>query len=423
MATPTWRNVSTGGDGGAANALEGATRTFDRAFSSLQEIGNRAVEDARFNQARNDQLEQQQFKNNLATNQDARAAEQLLLDKAAGKRAETRLQDDLLTTDLNRKLSNSAESRTQYRYSREVLENNRADTRQANLEKAFDGLDAVLQNSDAESLSRNLVQYARENNIDDQDLIPFLQQAQGIDQALYGLTDTQNAVINEQKQNDAAQIASFEERSNRQLETVAAGSGVSPTILDLQRDTESAQGLVTELNKASGGEATDMYQYFNQKFKRVPTRAEFEYLVGIVAESDLTGDGVDIDSWTVTRDGYKRVINEYADSIGVGTSEAAKKNREALNAWYELRNNQASVLERLRKTQADNQAKLLKQARGNNQSRVAGNNEVESILATPVQSEALKMFNQKLDEATKKASGARPEFQLPVYNSIGNYDD
>ena len=79
MATPTWRNVSTGGDGGASQALAAATRTFDRAFSSLQDVGAQNMADARFVQARQDQQEQQAFDNRLATNQDARAQENLLL--------------------------------------------------------------------------------------------------------------------------------------------------------------------------------------------------------------------------------------------------------------------------------------------------------------------------------------------------------
>lgn len=423
MATPTWRNVSTGGDGGASRALEGATRTFDRAFGALQDLGDQAVADARFVQERDDRLEQQDFANQLATNRDERAAEQLLLNKAEGDRAQTRLDDQLLTNEQQRSLRKSAEGRAQYVHGRRVQDDIRTDTNRANLEAAYDGLDAVLANSTPDTLARDLVKYARESNVADGDLAGFLQQAATLDNALYGLTGSQQAVVDEQTQYDQAQVQQFRERSERQLETVAAGAGISPTVLNLQRDTETAEGLVQQLNKASGGEATEMNRYFVQKFGRVPTKQELGYLAGLASEEDWTpfvsGD-IDLDANRLFGDGYEKIIDEYADSIGVGDSDKAQQTRKALEAWYELKDNQASVLQNLSKTQADNIAKLLSTARSNNVQRVAGNNEVEKILATPVQSEAMKLFNKQLAEQTKQASGARPELKLPGYLT-GNF--
>lgn len=418
MATPTWRNVSTGGDGGAARALEGATRTFDRAFGALQGLGDQAVADARFVQERNDRLEQQDFVNQLATNRDERAAEQLLLNQAEGARAQTRLEDQLLNSEQDRNLRTAAEGRAQYRHGRQVKEDIRTDTNRTNLEAAYDGLDTVLANSTPDTLARDLVKYARDSGVADGDLAGFLQQASTLDNALYGLTGSQQAVVDEQTQFDQAQLQQFQERSERQLETVAAGAGISPTVLNLQRDTETSEGLVQQLNKASGGEATEMNRYFVQKFGRVPTKQELGYLAGLASEEDWTpfvsGD-IDLDANRLFGDGYEKIIDDYADSIGVGSSDKAQQTRKALEAWYELKDNQASVLRNLSKTQADNIAKLLTTARSNNVQRVAGNNEVEKILATPVQSEAMKLFNKQLAEQTKQASGARPEFKLPGY--------
>ena len=423
MATPTWRNVGTGGDGGAARALEGATRTFDRAFGALQDLGDQAVADARFVQARQDEQEQQDFINKLATNRDDRAAEQLLLDKASDARAQTRLDDQLLTSQQTRSESASAEKRNQYRFGREQLDNARTDKNRANLEAAYDGLDNVLSNSTPDTLARDLVKYARDSGVADDDLASFLQQASTLDNALYGLTGSQQAVVDEQNQYDQAQIQQFKDRSERQLETVAAGAGISPSVLNLQRDTETGEGLLQQLNKASGGEATDMNRYFVQKFGRVPTKQELGYLSGLASEEDWTpfvsGD-IDLDANRLFGDGYEKIIDEYADSIGVGDSDKAQQTRKTLEAWYELKDNQASVLQNLGKTQADNIAKLLSTARSNNVQRVAGNNEVEKILATPVQSEAMKLFNKQLAEQTKQASGARPESKLPGYLT-GNF--
>jgi len=423
MATPTWRNVSTGGDGGASRALEGATRTFDRAFGALQGLSDQAVEDARFVQARQDEQEQQDFANTLATNRDNRAAEQLLLDQASDARAQTRLDDQLLTSQQNRSESALAERRNQYRFGREQLDNARTDRNRANLEAAYDGLDTVLSNSTPDTLARDLVKYARDSGVSDGDLAGFLQQASTLDNALYGLTGSQQAVVDEQTQYDQAQVQQFRDRSERQLETVAAGAGISPQVLNLQRDTESSQPLIDSLNKASGGEATGMLNYFTKKFDRVPTRQEMEFLSGLASEEDWTpfvsGD-IDLDANRLFGDGYEKIIDDYADSIGIGTGEKAEQRRKSLEAWYELKDNQASVLQNLGKTQADNIAKLLSTARSNNVQRVAGNNEVEKILATPVQSEAMKLFNKQLAEQTKQASGARPELKLPGYLT-GNF--
>ena len=416
MATPTWRNVGTGGDGGASRALEGATRTFDRAFGALQDLGDQAVADARFVQAREDKQEQQDFVNTLATNRDERAAEQLLLSQAEGERAEERLADQLLTSNQNR-------TESAYRFNREKQTNNRNDVNRSNLEAAYDGLDNVLSNSTPDTLARDLVKYARDSGVADDDLAGFLQQASTLDNALYGLTGSQQAVVDEQNQYDQAQVQQFKDRSERQLETVAAGAGISHSVLNLQRDTETGEGLLQQLNKASGGEATDMNRYFVQKFGRVPTKQELGYLSGLASEEDWTpfvsGD-IDLDANRLFGDGYEKIIDEYADSIGVGDSDKAQQTRKTLEAWYELKDNQASVLQNLGKTQADNIAKLLSTARKNNVQRVAGNNEVEKILATPVQSEAMKLFNKQLAEQTKQASGARPELKLPGYLT-GNF--
>lgn len=423
MATPTWRNVSTGGDGGASQALAAATRTFDRAFSSLQDVGAQNMADARFVQARQDQQEQQAFDNRLATNQDARAQENLLLRQAEGERAQTRLDDQLLTSAQNRDLNTKQENRSQYRFGQEVQANRRADKRRNALEAARSELDQVLANSDVDDIERNLVKLARKHGVNDADLPTFLQQAQLIDNSLYGLSGSQQAVVQEQQQLDQLQEQEFVTRSERQLETVAAGAGISPQVLNLQRDPESAQPLIAELNKASGGEATDMVRYFTEKFDRVPTRQELQFLAGLASEEDWTpfvSGEIDLDANRLFGDGYKNIIDDYADSIGVGTGEKANQRRKALEAWYELKDNQVRVLQNLRKTQADNQATLLKQARKNNVSRVTGNNEVESIFATPAQTEATRLFNQKLNEQTKEASGARPDFKLPGYLT-GNY--
>lgn len=423
MATPTWRNVNTGGDGGASRALEAATRTFDRAFGSIQDIGDQVVADARFVQARQDQQEQQAFDNQLATNQDTRAQEQLLIRQDENARAQTRLEDQLLSSAQTRDFNTRQENRSQYRFGREVLDNKRADARRSALDAARGELDQVLANSDVDEIERNLVKLARKHGVDDSDLPQFLQQAQLIDKSLYGLSGSQQAVFQEQQQLDQLQEQEFINRSERQLETVAAGAGISPQLLNLQRDPESAQSLIAELNKASGGEATDMVRYFTEKFDKLPTRQELQFLAGLASEEDWTpfvSGEIDLDANRLFGDGYKKIIDEYADSIGVGTSEKAKQRRKALEAWYELKDNQTRVLQNLRKTQADNQATLLKQARKNNVSRVTGNNEVESIFATPVQSEATRLFNQRLSEQTKKASGARPDFKLPGYLT-GNY--
>lgn len=366
MATPTWRNISTGGDGGAGAILAGATRTFDQAFGNLNNVLNSGAE-----------LSQQNFQNQQALQQRAlenqRADAQLVLAQNRDNRAERQLEDSLLTNRNNRQLANAQENRAISRFNREQVLAGRADENLAQQQSADAAVQGIVEAADNEQdLVFRVRDYAQKNKLDALEENRLLQIAQQRDQALFGTTPAQQQVLQEQDANDQLQLQIFDRESGNRSQEVAVQLGVNPDLLRLGQGDNNTNALRNDINRRAGdGVAEDIISYFTEEIGRIPTVDELTWVVAQASEQNFTpfsDSEIDLDSRRLIGTGYKGYIDQYKDAIGVGNSAQRKR----VNQYQDYLSKEAELRNILVADQNTRRAAVTSAQRNNNKAKFGG---------------------------------------------------
>lgn len=400
MPTPTWRNVGTGGDGGAGSILAGATRTFDQAFGNLNDVLNSGAELSQQNFQTQQALQQQVLENQ-------RADAQLLLDQNRDARAERQLEDSLLTSAANRDLASAQENRAVTRFNREQTLAARADENLAQQQSADAAVQGIIESADNEQdLVFQVREYAQNNNLDAAEENRLLQVAQQRDQALFGATPAQQRVLQEQDANDQLQLQVFDRESGNRSQEVAVQLGVNPDLLRLGQGDNNTNALRNDINRRAGdGVAEDIISYFTQEVGRTPTVDELTWVVAQASEQNFTpfsDSDIDLDSRRLIGTGYKGYIDQYKDAIGVGNDEQRKRVRQYqdyVSREAELRNILVADQNTRRAAVADTQ-------RDNNKARFGGLT-TNPVFAQTGNTQSVERGLARLDELRNTLTGNR----------------
>lgn len=380
MAQITWRNVNGPNFGDVAGLVSGAARTFDQAFGALNDAANAQSDISAANYKAQQVNEQQAYDRGQDALANDRADAGLLLRQNQDARSQIRLEDDMKTNGLNRTLrqeqekrAKSAEERAGYTHNRRVAEDNRADVNREQKEAAEAAIQGIVDSATLpEEYPRLVREYAQQNGLDPAEEATMLSNVRNRDQNLFGLTETQQRVVQEQQaaDNQASQI--LDRELGIQEQTVATQLGVDPQLLALGQSGNTditAQRNALDKRLDSGGSA-DVVKYFTEKVGRAPTVEEFDYIVGRSEEVDATpffGGGTEFKG--ITEGGFETVIDEYRDAIGKGDD---KEQRDKVNQYLRFTDKTNTLRRNAANNREDRLYQLQLQQRENNKGRYDG---------------------------------------------------
>ncbi|CAM0054339.1 hypothetical protein VPHK479_0023 [Vibrio phage K479] len=373
MSQITWRNVSGPNFGDVAGLASGAARTFEQAFGALNEVAGTEADLSQKNFLTQQKQEQQDYTRGQDALVNERADARLDIAKSQDQRAADRFADDLLTSAQSRKFAKNRNDQSNTLFDQEQTEYKRGEVNRGQRIAAEEAVQDIVDAADtAEDYPRLARAYAEKNNLDPTEEATLLQNLRTRDQNLFGLTATQQRVVQEQQAGDQQATQILDRELGAQEQAVATELNVDPQLLQLGQSGNTditAERNALDKRLDSGGSA-DLVKYFTEKVGRAPTVEEFNYVVGRSEEVDATpffGGGTEFKG--AFEKGFESVIDTYRNDIGKGDDAEQRKNVEEYLKFTDKTN---TVRRNAAQSAEDRLLNLQRQQRENNKARYGG---------------------------------------------------
>ncbi|CAL9956988.1 hypothetical protein VPHD518_0024 [Vibrio phage D518] len=373
MSQITWRNVSGPNFGDVAGLASGAARTFDQAFGALNEVAGAQAEISQANYQTKQSQEKEAYARGQDTLANERADARLDIAKSQDKRAADRFADDLLTSAQTRKQSAARFEQDQTLFDQQQTEYARTEEDRNQRIAAEEAIQGIVDSATApEDYPRMVREYAEKHGLDPTEEATMLNNVKTRDSSLFGLTETQSRVIEEQKLSDQQATQILDRELGAKEQAVATELGVDPQLLELGQTGNTditAERNALDKRLDSGGSA-DVVKYFTEQVGRAPTVEEFNYIVGRSEEVDQTpffGGGSEFKG--ITEKGFETVINEYRNAIGKGDDV---KQRDNVNEYLKFTDKTNTLRRNAAQASEDRLLQIQRQQRENNKARYGG---------------------------------------------------
>lgn len=373
MSQITWRNVSGPNFGDVAGLASGAARTFEQAFGALNTVAGTEADLSQKNYLTQQAQEQQDYSRGQDALVNERADARLDIAKSQDKRAADRFADDLLTSTQSRNIAKTRNDQATTLFGQEQLQYKRNEVDRGQRIAAEEAIQGIVDTANSpEDYPRLARAYAEKNNLDPTEEATLLQNLRTRDQNLFGLTETQQRVIQEQQAGDQQATQILDRELGAQEQAVATELNVDPQLLQLGQSGNTditAERNALDKRLDSGGSA-DLVKYFTEEVGRAPTVEEFNYIVGRSEEVDSSpffGGGTEFKG--VFEGGYTSVIDEYRNAIGKGDDAEQRKNVEEYLKFTDKTN---TVRRNAAQSAEDRLLNLQRQQRENNKARYGG---------------------------------------------------
>lgn len=371
MSQITWRNVSGPNFGDVAGLASGAARTFEQAFGALNEVAGTEADLSQKNFLTQQKQEQQDYTRGQDALVNERADARLDIAKSQDQRAADRFADDLLTSAQSRKFAKNRNDQANTLFDQEQTQYKRGEIDRGQRIAAEEAVQGIVDAADtAEDYPRLARAYAEKNNLDPTEEATLLQNLRTRDQNLFGLTETQQRVVQEQQAGDQQATQILDRELGAQEQTVATELNVDPQLLQLgQSGNTNIGSLRTELDSRTQSKVSaDLVKKFVDEIGRNPTVEEFQYIVSRSETADIFGDDTSV-SGKVFGDTYSSVIEGYRDSIGKGDDAEQRKNVEEYLKFTDKTN---TIRRNAAQSAEDRLLNLQRQQRENNKARYGG---------------------------------------------------